>query len=314
MSAAMIRLDPEEFVNLRKIEFRFSQRNHPFAQQLKLVDTESRIRDDNDQATFYGYMVEEGAPPKCSKFDLADMEQDIPDAPAKKRRKSLSLGIEDMEMDQSPHRDSAKGNTERPISNRLSSPVTDSTFTRTHSAPSHPNLHSDRSVSQLAATAAARRIGGSTEKTSSLSALPGPFKPVRAAPRLSSHVPIYNPLAENDNAPLATVANIPNFDPSTAIIFPAGTYEIVLIVDSREIESKSSRDKITETLSAKGIKVETRALRLGDMCWIARRLDGIGGEEDECVLDYVVERKRLDDLCSSIKDGRYTEQCVSETL
>jgi crossover junction endonuclease MUS81 len=82
-------------------------------------------------------------------------------------------------------------------------------------------------------------------------------------------------------------------------------------VDTREVESKSNRDKIAEALEAKGVRVETRALRLGDMCWIARRLDGLGGEEDECVLDYVAERKRLDDLCISIKDGRYSEQCVS---
>nr|MBC9702457.1 ERCC4 domain-containing protein [Leuconostoc sp.] len=34
-------------------------------------------------------------------------------------------------------------------------------------------------------------------------------------------------------------------------------------------------------------------------------------DERECVLDYVVERKRLDDLCGSIRDGRYDEQKVS---
>ena len=30
----------------------------------------------------------------------------------------------------------------------------------------------------------------------------------------------------------------------------------------------------------------------------------------ELVLDYIVERKRMDDLCSSIKDGRFKEQKV----
>lgn len=101
------------------------------------------------------------------------------------------------------------------------------------------------------------------------------------------------------------------FDPSDAITFPHGSYDIVLILDSREVESRSNRDKLAESLTAKGVRVETRALRLGDMCWVARLRDGHGGEEDECVLDYVVERKRLDDLCSSIRDGRYREQCVS---
>lgn len=104
----------------------------------------------------------------------------------------------------------------------------------------------------------------------------------------------------------------PDFDPAEAITFPHGSYDVILILDTREIESRSSnRDKIAESLAAKNIKVETRALRLGDMCWVARRRDGHGDEEDECVLDYVVERKRLDDLCSSIRDGRYQDQCVS---
>ena len=109
-------------------------------------------------------------------------------------------------------------------------------------------------------------------------------------------------------------SNLPPFNPSQAIVFPAGSYEIVLIVDTREIESKSNRDHFEESLLDKGIRVETRALRLGDVCWIAKRRDGLGGEEDECVLDYVLERKRLDDLCASIKDGRYADQCVGLVL
>jgi crossover junction endonuclease MUS81 len=102
-----------------------------------------------------------------------------------------------------------------------------------------------------------------------------------------------------------------DFDPADAIIFPKDTYEIILVLDTREVESRSNRDRIAESLERKGVKVETRALRLGDMCWVARRLDAYGAEEDECVLDFVVERKRLDDLVSSIRDGRYSEQCVS---
>lgn len=124
--------------------------------------------------------------------------------------------------------------------------------------------------------------------------------PVRPAPRLSSALPLPG---EQRTAPA--------FDPADAITFPHGTYDVVLILDTREVESRNNRDKIAEALAAKNVAVETRALRLGDMCWVARRRDGHGGEEDECVLDYVVERKRLDDLCSSIRDGRYKEQCVS---
>lgn len=35
------------------------------------------------------------------------------------------------------------------------------------------------------------------------------------------------------------------------------------------------------------------------------------GDKREVVLDYIIERKRLDDLSSSIVDGRYKEQKVS---
>jgi crossover junction endonuclease MUS81 len=47
--------------------------------------------------------------------------------------------------------------------------------------------------------------------------------------------------------------------------------------------------------------LETRKLSIGDFVWIAR--DRISGRE--LVLPFVVERKRLDDLRSSIMDGRF---------
>lgn len=34
----------------------------------------------------------------------------------------------------------------------------------------------------------------------------------------------------------------------------------------------------------------------------------------ELVLDYIIERKRMDDLCGSIIDGRFREQKVSTSL
>ncbi len=49
------------------------------------------------------------------------------------------------------------------------------------------------------------------------------------------------------------------------------------------------------------VSLETRKLSIGDFVWIAR--DRISGRE--LVLPFVVERKRLDDLRSSIMDGRF---------
>lgn len=56
-----------------------------------------------------------------------------------------------------------------------------------------------------------------------------------------------------------------------------------------------------------------RALELGDALWVAKCHDAnflprLGAEGDEIMLDYIVERKRLDDLIGSIKDGRFHEQ------
>ncbi|KAI8967172.1 hypothetical protein BDF20DRAFT_902126 [Mycotypha africana] len=97
----------------------------------------------------------------------------------------------------------------------------------------------------------------------------------------------------------------------------SGEYEIVLVVDNREIQMKGNREYFQENLTRKGIQCITRAMDLGDVVWIARRKEKSNNssssqtqlqQAEELVLDYIVERKRLDDLVSSIKDGRFTEQ------
>lgn len=47
-----------------------------------------------------------------------------------------------------------------------------------------------------------------------------------------------------------------------------------------------------------------RNLKVGDFTWICQER----ASKNELVLPYVVERKRMDDLGSSIKDGRFHEQ------
>lgn len=70
-----------------------------------------------------------------------------------------------------------------------------------------------------------------------------------------------------------------------------------------------TKPKDDETLSELGkakILFEVRSLKVGDFAWVARcRLTN-----KELVLPYIVERKTLEDLSSSIKDGRYHEQKV----
>lgn len=60
-------------------------------------------------------------------------------------------------------------------------------------------------------------------------------------------------------------------------------------------------------LQKSGIPFDVRKLHVGDFLWIARENSG---DHRELVLDFIVERKRLDDLGKSIKDGRFREQKV----
>ncbi|CCF48286.1 hypothetical protein NDA11_003958 [Ustilago hordei] len=94
-------------------------------------------------------------------------------------------------------------------------------------------------------------------------------------------------------------------------VLKAGSYTIHLLVDNRERHrpgGRQEKEPIATLLLERGIDTETRALQVGDAVWIARRKNRSGLEADEVVLDHIVERKRLDDLTSSILDGRWKEQ------
>jgi crossover junction endonuclease MUS81 len=88
---------------------------------------------------------------------------------------------------------------------------------------------------------------------------------------------------------------------ATTITFPAHSYTIHLITDSREINSRSFRN-IVHDLSTLGVESLVRPLELGDFLWIAKSND------QEIVLDCIVERKTLHDLIDSVMDGRYKDQ------
>ncbi|XP_016649648.1 PREDICTED: crossover junction endonuclease MUS81-like [Prunus mume] len=65
-----------------------------------------------------------------------------------------------------------------------------------------------------------------------------------------------------------------------------------------------SRRIIENVRSQFKIKIEVRRLPVGDGIWIARHKH----LESEYVLDFIVERKNVDDLRSSIRDNRYRDQ------
>ncbi|KAI4120294.1 MAG: hypothetical protein LQ338_007118, partial [Usnochroma carphineum] len=103
----------------------------------------------------------------------------------------------------------------------------------------------------------------------------------------------------------------PLFQPN---ILSPSTFTIELILDNREIRSREDRTYIeTQLLQNHSIRPLIRSLPLGDFFWVAKLKDPTllsryGEEGDLVALDYIIERKRLDDLIASIKDGRFREQ------
>lgn len=105
-------------------------------------------------------------------------------------------------------------------------------------------------------------------------------------------------------------SSLPTFTPIT---LPPGSFSVQMLLDVREVRAKTDREYMKEELAKQGVTPIMRSMELGDAQWIAKVHDSTllsrhGAEGDEVVLDWIVERKRLDDLIGSIKDGRFHEQ------
>ncbi|OAP63325.1 hypothetical protein AYL99_02552 [Fonsecaea erecta] len=104
------------------------------------------------------------------------------------------------------------------------------------------------------------------------------------------------------------------------IILPAGSFEVKMVLDMREVRTTTDRDYISGELKKLGVTPIIRSLPLGDVLWVAEvnplyadslKAATVGDEAGgkmEIMLEHILERKRLDDLISSIKDGRFHEQ------
>lgn len=103
---------------------------------------------------------------------------------------------------------------------------------------------------------------------------------------------------------------------TTKVDFERRQWEVVLLLDARETGGHTERHFFLNRLRERGIRVDTRGVPLGDYLWIAREISSssscsAGSPSQpplEYVLDVVIERKTVDDLVTSIKDGRYHEQ------
>lgn len=83
-----------------------------------------------------------------------------------------------------------------------------------------------------------------------------------------------------------------------------GEYTVKLLLDNRETSSKSNRGGFREALEERNVNVVVLPLSVGDITWVAE--NNVTGRR--AVLDVIVERKRYDDLVSSIIDGRFVDQ------
>lgn len=68
-------------------------------------------------------------------------------------------------------------------------------------------------------------------------------------------------------------------------------------------KNKKTLDETLLYLDSHKIKYEVRRLGAGDFCWIC-----VDSAKHELLLPYIIERKRMDDFASSIRDGRFHEQ------
>lgn len=137
----------------------------------------------------------------------------------------------------------------------------------------------------------------------------------RSAAREASLEPVSKPQSNNPYRDLiadggSTDSPLPTFQP---VQLSPGSFTVELLLDVREIRATKDRDYMEEELTKQGVKPIMRSLELGDAQWVAKcndpsLLSRLGAEGEEVVLDHIVERKRLDDLVASIKDGRFHEQ------
>ncbi|CAH8518961.1 unnamed protein product [Dicrocoelium dendriticum] len=103
-------------------------------------------------------------------------------------------------------------------------------------------------------------------------------------------------------------SGVPSGIRAPSLVVAGGSYKIVLLADVREqFGLNRVKQLLPPVLQSLGVDCESRALPVGDFLWVVRWVDE-RGEISEAVLDYIVERKRMDDLASSIVDGRFQEQ------
>ncbi|XP_031441011.1 crossover junction endonuclease MUS81 isoform X1 [Clupea harengus] len=125
-----------------------------------------------------------------------------------------------------------------------------------------------------------------------------------------------SPVGPTEESPTEESQAVEHGEAAARGILLPGCYEIILCVDFIETTGGNTAGKpdlVTE-LQKNGVTFDIRKLNVGDFLWVAREQVAPDPGQlrpptvRELVLDYIIERKRMDDLCGSIIDGRFREQ------
>ncbi|XP_040605523.1 crossover junction endonuclease MUS81 isoform X3 [Mesocricetus auratus] len=120
------------------------------------------------------------------------------------------------------------------------------------------------------------------------------------------------PHGEKSAAPEATLSELGTSEgviQQPPLELRPGEYRVLLCVDTGETRGSGHRPEMLRELQRLHVPHTVRKLHVGDFVWVAQETRPRDpARPGELVLDHIVERKRLDDLCSSIIDGRFREQ------
>ncbi|EJD40397.1 hypothetical protein AURDEDRAFT_187031 [Auricularia subglabra TFB-10046 SS5] len=281
-----------------KIEYPAHAHSHALVMAGMIIQATAK----SERGTFWAFIADDASHEYdvCPGFELPAAP---PPAPAPSRQNSMSNLAAEAAMRRlsGTHIPSSPA---QPVASSSRAAV----LTRTQTLPAIP------------ATSASRAQAAPPARTQTMPA-PNPTPAARAQtggssknrrPRLSAQMPI----PRFDGGGLRIDAScigldgmdelareFPTFSP---LVLPWGTYEVVLLLDMRE--DRAGGDRMIEGLMALGVNCKRRTLELGDVLWMACRTHKMGDEYDEIALDFIVERKRMDDLIQSLKDSRYHDQ------
>lgn len=126
------------------------------------------------------------------------------------------------------------------------------------------------------------------------------------------------PLRETNAPSIGGLFSVRTLCAGSTFVLQPDQYEVILAVDTREKGHKNDKGIIGQKLMAMGVDVVVRPLPLGDFLWIAReKAVPVPGQlclptRRELVLDYVVERKRMDDLVCPVSKSAQSGQPILE--